>query len=174
MSELNNQQDGSSSSTGNESNNTNNTTQSPSLLIMNDEGFSIEHVNENLEKNKDATLTIRLIRSFEYRNIKPMILHHINIYKMTGNELLELILNKINTESNFNNHKNRNYNTLKLYHSAHSFKSQNLVINLQDDDHLILNLNKSLVENNVKNEAEISCFILEEYLNFKKNPQIKW
>ena len=87
---------------------------------------------------------------------------------------MKTIQDKINTESAYLPHRNRHYDTLKLYHHAHSFKANSLVINMHDDDKLILNLDKSLQESNVDDEAEISCFILSEYLEYKKNPEVKW
>ncbi|EFC44409.1 hypothetical protein NAEGRDRAFT_5358, partial [Naegleria gruberi] len=119
-------------------------------------------------------ITVRLIKSFHYRNIKLLILKDIKVNELTGNDLLKLVLEKIEKESGLLPHRGRKYDTFKLYHHAFSFKANNLVVNLQDDDKLIFKMDKTLKENNVDNEAEISCFIMDEYLEFKKNPELKW
>ncbi|KAG2387696.1 hypothetical protein C9374_001290 [Naegleria lovaniensis] len=126
------------------------------------------------QESSNITITIRLIKSFAYRNIKLMILKDIQSEQLTGHDLLNLIKDKIEKESAYLPHRNRPYDTLKMYHHAHSFKANNLVINFQDDDKLVLHLDKTLKENGVDNEAEISCFIWKEYLEFKHNPEIKW
>jgi hypothetical protein len=85
-----------------------------------------------------AVLTIRLIRSFEYRNVKLMILKNIDLDATTTQQLLDIVMKEIQSNSAYLPHRTRKYDTLKMYHKPHSFKSNHLVINFEDDAHLIL------------------------------------
>lgn len=91
-----------------------------------------------------ATIVIRLIRSFEYRNVKNMVLHNVDIDKVTTEKLLEMINNKIQSDPAYVTHRNKKYDTLKIYSFPQSYKSQNLVINLEDDETRILLNGKTL------------------------------
>jgi hypothetical protein len=53
-------------------------------------------------------------------------------------------------------------------------QSNHLVINFENDKDLILKPGKTLEEQGVENEHEISCFIREEYEEYKKHPENKW
>ncbi|KAJ3259403.1 hypothetical protein HK103_002329 [Boothiomyces macroporosus] len=68
---------------------------------------------------------------------------------------------------------NVEFDTLKLYFTAHGTKSQNLIINLNDDGFLTDN-SKKLSQVGIENETEISFFKLADYNVFKANPEIKW
>jgi len=120
-----------------------------------------------------AVITIRLIRSFEYRNVKMMVLKGVDLQNTTTEQLLEKVLQEIETNSAYLPHRTRKYDTLKLYHKPHSFKSNHLVINFENDKDLILKPGKTLEEQGVENEHEISCFIREEYEEYKKHPENK-
>eukprot|EP01080_Neovahlkampfia_damariscottae_P001799 gene1799-941_t len=120
-----------------------------------------------------ATITVRLIRSFEYRNVMNMVVHDYDTSKTTE-EFMEYIMKEIQKESKYLTHRKKNYDTLKLYTQAHSMKSQHLVINFEDDETKLLLKGKTLEEQGIENETELSCFNLEEYITFKKNPEIKW
>jgi hypothetical protein len=52
-------------------------------------------------------------------------------------------------------------------------QSNHLVINFENDKDLILKPGKTLEEQGVENEHEISCFIREEYEEYKKHPENK-
>lgn len=119
------------------------------------------------------TIVVRLIRSFAYRNVKNMILKDIDT-TITIKDLKIIIKNKIFSESAFVPHRTKNYDTLKLYTHAHGHKPDCLVINLDKDDTQILQDEKTIQESEIFNETEISFFEMEEYLSFKKNPEVKW
>jgi hypothetical protein len=53
-------------------------------------------------------------------------------------------------------------------------KSQHLVINFEEDETQILQTGKTLKEFNIEHETELSFFVLQEYLDYKKNPEVKW
>ncbi len=69
-----------------------------------------------------SVLTIRVIRSFEYRNVKLMILKNVDLENTTTQQLMDMVNHEIQTNSAYLPHRNRKYDTLKLYHKAHSFK----------------------------------------------------
>jgi uncharacterized protein YihD (DUF1040 family) len=82
-----------------------------------------------------ATLTIRLIKSFEYRTTKNLILRDVDLnWKVS--ELKQLILSKLATEAGFRPFINVQFDTLKLYVKAHGTKSQNLIINIDDEGYM--------------------------------------
>lgn len=115
-------------------------------------------------------LTVRIVRSFEHRNIKHMVLKGIDISKPVTEFLLEL-LQELKTRPGIPPpFKNFQYDTLKIQHQPHGFKTNDPVINKDNDDELILKLDKSLKECGVVNETEISLFKMSDYLQYKKNP----
>ena len=53
---------------------------------------AIDDTPTNLTLPKtDATLTIRVIKSFEYRTERSLVLHHINLEEITVGELKEKV-----------------------------------------------------------------------------------
>lgn len=120
-----------------------------------------------------VVLTIRLIKSFEYRTIKNLVLKDIDInitIKDLKNKVQEIILNTNGLKPYHNN----NFNVMKLYVKAHGSKTTNLVINLGNDEEKVLNDNKTLKELDIEDETEISYFNLDLYNEYLKNPNIKW
>ncbi|XP_034309221.2 UPF0538 protein C2orf76 homolog isoform X2 [Magallana gigas] len=107
-----------------------------------------------------ATVTIRLIRSFEHRNLKHVVYHDVDLTQSVAD---------------FKDFVRKD--TLKISHQAYGYKSNNPVMNLEDDEKLILNMlkeDRSLKRNGVDNETEISFFKMEDYLEYKKNPRHAW
>jgi len=70
--------------------------------------------------------------------------------------------------------RDHNYDALKIQHKAFGAKTSDPVINTEDDDTLLLKLDKTLKENGIENETEISLFNLEEYRKYRENPEKKW
>ncbi len=62
--------------------------------------------------------------------------------------------------------------TMKLYVKAHGSKSQNLIINL--DQQAFLDPLKTLNDCGIENETEISFFKKSDYEKFAANPETKW
>ncbi|KAI7861663.1 hypothetical protein BDF14DRAFT_1876973 [Spinellus fusiger] len=119
----------------------------------------MDNLTNNARPSNDATITVRCIKSFEYRTCKNLILKHLNLETTTVGELKTLI---------------RQY-TLKLYTVAHGHKTQNLIINMEEDQRLIFSDDSAtLIWLGLENEAEISFFNRETYETFKKNPDMKW
>ncbi|KAI5951543.1 hypothetical protein KGF54_004617 [Candida jiufengensis] len=139
-----------------------------------------EPLTSNVRPATDALITIRIVKSFPYRNVKNLILKDIDLKATTPKQLLEVVINNINTNGSLRPFRNVEYDSLKIYTKAHGSKSMNLVINFEnDDDWVILKQNKevedkSLWELGVQNETEISLFNWNAYAEFKENPEEKW
>nr|XP_045602170.1 UPF0538 protein C2orf76 homolog [Procambarus clarkii] len=121
-----------------------------------------------------ATVTIRIIRSFEHRNIRNLVLHNINL-SQTVEDFIELIKDKLKSASSlpppFHNYA---FDTLKIETQAHGFKTNDPVINREDDVKLILKPHLRLKDCGVKQETEINFFKMEDYLKYKENPVLVW
>ena len=116
-------------------------------------------------------ITIRLIRSFEYRSIKNIVLKIIPSL-LTVRELVEEIGREIARSTALPPpFKKYDYDTLKIFTFAHGQKPNSTAINLEDDEKYILsNLDAKLVEYGITNETEISFFNKLGYEKFKDNP----
>jgi hypothetical protein len=89
---------------------------------------------------------------------------------MTVADLKCLLKVKIKELKGYNPDK---FDALKIYFQTHGSKTSNLIINLSDTDDFLKD-DLTLHDAGIVNETEISYFCLEEYLNFKKNPTVKW
>ncbi|PKC67966.1 hypothetical protein RhiirA1_378605 [Rhizophagus irregularis] len=135
-----------------------------------------EPLTNTLNPTTSSTITIRIIKNFEYRTIKNLVLQHINLETTTFKELKELIIEKINSTPGLKPFRNVNYDTLKLYTKAHGVKTQSLIINMEDDENMIFsNDDDNLASCGIENETEISFFNREAYETYKTHPDvIKW
>lgn len=138
-----------------------------------------EPLTSNVRPATDSVLTIRIIKSFPFRNVKNHIIHSINLKDTTPKQLFTQMVETINSTGGLRPYRNVEYDTLKLYTKAHGTKSMNLVINFDDDEELIIysptvSSDKSLWECGIENETEISLFKYEDYVQFRENPEEKW
>ncbi|KAJ3334877.1 hypothetical protein HDU91_002479 [Kappamyces sp. JEL0680] len=124
-------------------------------------------------------LTIRLIKSFEFRAVKNLVLKDVapsttvaELKEIVKERTLPLLTSDIKTASAFKAVVNVAFDTMKLYVMAHGHKSQNLIINLDNEGYL--DDTKTLQECGIENETEISFFKAADYERFKANPEIKW
>ncbi|KAF9110017.1 hypothetical protein BGX27_006878 [Mortierella sp. AM989] len=132
-------------------------------------------LSNTLAPSTSATLTIRVIKSFEYRTSKNLILHNIDLTTTTVGQLRALIIEKVKTTPGWKPYHNVVFDTLKIYTKAHGSKTMNLIINMENDEDWILsNDDDVLISHGIENETEISIFNRELYEAFKKNPDIKW
>ena len=124
---------------------------------------------ESIEQIEDKLiLTIRLIRSFEHRNVKHIVL------RLAANDILVKDLkNQINNEiKNTVKHnlpppfRMFTYDTLKIEHIPFKSKSIDPVINCENDDELILKDQEGI--SGLVNETEISYFSLKDYIQYKE------
>ena len=122
-----------------------------------------------------AIITVRIIKSFPYRNVKNYVIHGIDLTTTTVNSLKEQVIEMIQKTGAYRPYRNVNYDTLKIYTKAHGSKTMNLVINMNDDeDTLLIDGDKLLKDCGIENETELSLFNMDDYLKFKENPEEKW
>lgn len=126
----------------------------------------------------DALITVRIIKSFPYRNVKNLVVPRINLKETTPAQLLEQIQKRIDTEGGLRPYRNVAYDTLKTYYHPHETKLMNLVINFDHDEEKILTTPEKqdmpLWDLDVTNETEVLMFVLEDYKAYKANPEEKW
>ncbi|KAJ9114567.1 hypothetical protein QFC20_001441 [Naganishia adeliensis] len=141
-------------------------------------GERLESPHELLASERNpvtnATLTIRVIKSFEYRTQKSLVLKDLDLTTLTVGELLEKCKEAVKTTAGFKPFRTTQFDTLKLYTQAHSHKTMNLIINLDHDDWILNDPNKTLAEVGAVNETEYSLFNREAYEAFKQHPEVKW
>lgn len=148
--------------------------------------FDIEEpLTSTVRPATDAVLTIRIIKSFPYRNVKNHIIKSINLKETTPKQLFDEVLNIINTTGALRPYRNVAYDAIKIYTKAHGTKSMNLVINMEhpdadsviycgDESYTVTQPEKSLWEWGIDNETELSFFKWSDYAAFKENPEEKW
>ncbi|CAK7897172.1 altered inheritance rate of mitochondria protein 29 [[Candida] anglica] len=144
-----------------------------------------EPLTSHVRPPTDAVLTIRIIKSFPFRNVKNHILTSVDLKNTTPLQLFEQIKTIINTSGAMRPYRNVEYDSLKVYTRAHGSKSMNLVINFDHDDaewllmsqdssNPISGDSKSLWDLGIENETELSVFNWAAYQEFKANPEEKW
>ncbi|KAH9483794.1 UPF0538 protein C2C4.04c [Psilocybe cubensis] len=131
-------------------------------------------LTNHLRPNDDATLTVRVIKSFKFRTERSLVLHHIDLNTTTVAQLKELAKQAVATQPGWKPYRNVSLDTLKLYTKAHGAKTSNLIINLDHDDWILRDEEKSLAEAGFENETEVSFFNLNDYEEFKLNPETSW
>jgi len=141
---------------------------------MSDVG-EISDVLTNLAQPKTAaTLTLRIIKSFEYRTEKSLVLHNINLETTTVGQLKDIARQAVQTQPGWKPYRNAVLDTLKLYTQAHGSKTTNLIINLDHDDWILSDDSKILADLGFENETEASFFSRALYDQFISNPETKW
>lgn len=94
---------------------------------------------------------------------------------MLGREFLGVVLTDVKTRSGLPPpFKKFQYDTLKIEHKAHGAKTSDPVINTEKDEVLLVQLDKSLSENGIENETQLSLFKMEDYQQYKEKKVIKW
>ncbi|KIK31350.1 hypothetical protein PISMIDRAFT_5824 [Pisolithus microcarpus 441] len=129
----------------------------------------------------EATVTVRVIKSFEYRTEKSLVLHKLDLQKTTVGELKNIAKQAVRSGPGWKAYRNVDLDTLKLYTKAHGAKERlygsvtsNLIINLDHDDWVLDDENKTLAEVGLENETEVSFFNREAYEKYRHNPEIRW
>ncbi|CAF0832016.1 unnamed protein product [Brachionus calyciflorus] len=124
------------------------------------------------DSQDNLILTIRLIRSFHYRNLKNLVIKNVN-KNLSIKEFKELVNQEIKKSSVPPPFKTFTYDTLKIEHIPFKAKSNDPVINCEDDDLLILKDEQILGESpHIVNETEISYFLMKDYLEYKTNKYV--
>ncbi|XP_041118130.1 UPF0538 protein C2orf76 homolog isoform X2 [Polyodon spathula] len=123
---------------------------------------------------EEVVLTVRLVRSFEHRNFKPIVFQNVSL-NQTVNAFIAFVRNDITTRPGlpppFKKHE---YDTMKIIHQAHGAKTNELVMSLEDDDKLLLREGTTLKAAGVANETELAFFWMEDYERYKANPTSIW
>lgn len=125
----------------------------------------------------NATITVRVIRNFEYRTIKNHVFRNIDLTKWTPQTLLDEVKALVAVTGGFRPYRTVEFNCVKIYTHAHLTKTQNLSINLDHEDWILSEpskINTPLSELDIRNESELSVFNKQAYDQFKANPIQKW
>ncbi|XP_066431353.1 UPF0538 protein C2orf76 homolog [Eleutherodactylus coqui] len=121
-----------------------------------------------------ATVTVRLVRSFEHRNFRPVVYRGVSLHQ-TAQEFLEFVKKDVALRNDlpppFRRHA---YDTMKIIHHPHGSKTNDLVISLEDDEKLILRPERTLREAGVAHETELALFYDADYRRYKENPVSVW
>ncbi|KAF8448084.1 hypothetical protein L210DRAFT_2836682 [Boletus edulis BED1] len=120
----------------------------------------------------EATITVRVIKSFEYRTERSLVLHKLNLEATTVGGLKEIVRQAVQTGPAWRPYRNAVLDTLKLYTKAHGAKTTNLIINLDHDDWILEDDDKILADVGLENETEVSFFSRKAYDGFKLSPEV--
>ncbi|KAH6939634.1 hypothetical protein HPB50_020235 [Hyalomma asiaticum] len=112
-------------------------------------------------------LTVRVIRSFEHRNIWHVVMRDVSS-AITTEEFKKEVLSSMGKNTSMpSTVRTYPYDTLKIEHLPHKAKSNDPVINTDDDDKLILLDHVPLLEGGVVHETVLSLFKMDDYLQYK-------
>ncbi|XP_039211640.1 UPF0538 protein C2orf76 homolog isoform X2 [Crotalus tigris] len=94
--------------------------------------------------SESVIVTVRLIRSFEHRNFRPVVYHNVNL-DQTVKEFIAFVKKDITSRTELlPPFRKYTYDTMKIIHQAHGSKTNELVVSLEDDDRLILEEDSTL------------------------------
>lgn len=126
-----------------------------------------------------ATVTVRLIKSFEYKNFRNIVFHNLDLSTLTFADLeamtreriaANLVLSRL-----FPSNSSAPLDTFKRYYTRHSAKTNNAIINVGEDDKLVIHDYVSKLNTiGVEHETEISWFNWNEYQKYCNDPTFKW
>ncbi|KAJ7172747.1 hypothetical protein C8R46DRAFT_948004, partial [Mycena filopes] len=133
-----------------------------------------DQLSNTARPKTSATLTLRIIKSFEFRTERSLVLHDVNLESTTVGQLKDTARAAVTGQPGWKPYRNVVLDTLKLYTQAHGAKTTNLIINLDHDDWILENDAQLLADVGFENETEVSFFNRELYLQFQKNPQTSW
>ncbi|GAA5964792.1 hypothetical protein JCM21900_003999 [Sporobolomyces salmonicolor] len=122
----------------------------------------------------DIFVTVRIIKSFEFRTTKNLLLPHVDATSMTVGALKDFVREQIKAAPGFKPFRTCQLDTLKLYTKAHGAKTTNLIINMENDEWILNDDSATLESIGIENEAELSFFNRELYEAFKLNPAQAW
>uniref|UniRef100_A0A1A8D532 Chromosome 2 open reading frame 76 n=1 Tax=Nothobranchius kadleci TaxID=1051664 RepID=A0A1A8D532_NOTKA len=124
--------------------------------------------------DSEAVVTVRLVRSFEHRNFKPVVFHGVNL-DQTVQDFMRVVREDISTRAGLPPpFRTFPYDTMKIIHQAHGAKTNELVMSVDEDDKLILQDRQTLRSAGVANETEVAFFRKEDYGLYKANPRTSW
>ncbi|KAM4024390.1 UPF0538 protein C2orf76 homolog [Anomaloglossus baeobatrachus] len=121
-----------------------------------------------------VTVTVRLVRSFEHCNFRPVVYRGVSL-DQTVQQFLEFLRADVAVRDTlpppFRTHS---YDKMKIIHQPHGSKSGDLVIGLEDDRTLILRAEQTLREAGVAHETEVALFCDVDYRRYQQNPVSAW
>ncbi|XP_016342983.1 UPF0538 protein C2orf76 homolog [Sinocyclocheilus anshuiensis] len=121
-----------------------------------------------------AVLAVRLVRSFEHRNFKPVVYKDVSL-DQTVEEFITFVKQDVSARAGLPlPFKKVGYDIMKIIHQAHGAKTNELVMTLEDDEKLILRDGCRLGACGVANETELAFFRMADYEKFKANPKTEW
>ena len=128
------------------------------------------HVEES--NSSKSTLTIRLIRSFAHRNVRPFVIRDVDLHSTSVKQLMDRVKRDISgCHSLPPPFRSFSFDCMKIEHKAHGAKTSDAVIRLDKDQQLLLtDLDKTLIECGIEHETEISFFRQADYQDYKLNP----
>uniref|UniRef100_A0A3B4H5C0 Uncharacterized protein n=2 Tax=Pundamilia nyererei TaxID=303518 RepID=A0A3B4H5C0_9CICH len=127
-----------------------------------------------IDMTAEAVVTVRLVRSFEHRNFKPVVFHGVRL-EQTVQDFMQLVKDDIATRPGFPPpFRKYGYDTMKIIHQAHGAKTNELVMSLDDDETLVLHEGQTLRAAGVAHETEVAFFRKADYSLYKANPQTAW
>ncbi|KAH9001662.1 hypothetical protein EDB92DRAFT_2110606 [Lactarius akahatsu] len=156
----------------------------------------------NLARPKtSAVITVRVIKSFDFRTERSLVLHDINLETTTIGNLKTIVRDAIQTQAGWKPYRSASFGLNPLCHTRSSKKERtgrrygvkgekkivyvcadfawrirppNLIINLDHDDWIFSDESKTLAESGFENETEVSFFNKDMYETFKLDPQTRW
>ena len=124
-----------------------------------------------------AVITVRVIKNFEYRAMKALVLKDVDLTTLTAPQLIVQCKEAVRTQPGFKAYRNvvDQLDTIKLYTQAHGAKTTNLIINLDHPEWIFDNASDApLASLGVQNETELSLFHRAAYDAFLAHPQTRW
>ncbi|KAK6505351.1 hypothetical protein TWF481_007256 [Arthrobotrys musiformis] len=123
---------------------------------------------------KNATITVRVIKSFPYRTCKNLVIRGLDLTGVTVGEFKARAGSDVKTLSGWKPYQNVEFDAMKLYTKAHGTKTQNLIINLDRPDWMFDDDSKTLAEVGCEHETEVSFFNRAAYEEYLADPVNKW
>jgi hypothetical protein len=128
---------------------------------------------------EEATVTVRLIKSFEFKNFRNVVFHGLNLSSLNITDLERMTRERIAASpllsKLFPIDSQFPLDTFKRYYTRHAAKTNNAIINMGDDQNLVLcDHSKSLSDLGFTHETEISFFNWDQYPEFCNDPKFKW
>jgi len=133
-------------------------------------------MSDSSTASTDATMTVRLIKSFEYKNFRNVVFHHVDLTKLTLTDLEALVWERVQGNAVLSRlFPPGTLDTFKLYCQPHQAKTNNPIINVGDDDTLVLlDYARPLQDLGFQHQMEVSFFHWSTYELYRANPQFKW
>ncbi|XP_059085194.1 UPF0538 protein C2orf76 homolog [Tigriopus californicus] len=127
---------------------------------------------ETTTHSQPGIVCVRLIRSFQHRNIRHLVLKDVD-WSQTVERFMVRVLEHIKTAPGLPPpFRKFDYDCMKIEHQAHGAKTSDPVINRSEDDLLILKPDQTLAEGGVKHETEIALFKRADYMAYQAHPDI--